>query len=158
MIWFILIGLIIITTIIFTLMGLLIDPEFLYANIITGFLLLMIGVPLVANIISLKSESKQFEYLDVNIENKLSQINQMKKSFRNVQSGSQFNIDMVNKDLTLSIADKWADLERFIITKNNRIAQWQVNYDNRFWNHYYVKPPRTKPIILSDYLKEERSK
>lgn len=72
----------------------------------------------------------------------------MKQSYREIAAGSQVNIDLVNRDLTQSIAKEIRDLEQYINDVNRELARWKVTRKFWFWNCCMSSPPIEGPIML----------
>ena len=126
------------------------DTYFLSA----GFLLIIsiiVGAVTMDCVINWKSRAQEYQMLDALIQNKLEKIEMMKDSYKQITNETgQMNIDMVNRDLTLSITKQIEELEEFTYGVNREIARWHVKYKNRFWTTCFVKPPRTRPILIKD--------
>jgi len=105
-----------------------------------------------------QKKAKKYEFLDAFVSNKLAKIEMMKQSYRELAYEPEMNIDLVNKDLTSSIAGEIRDLEEFVNEYNVCLAEWTVKYRYRFWNTCFVPPPLDAPIELSRWVQPAPSR
>jgi hypothetical protein len=104
----------------------------------------MIFVPFITSIVILAvflgcrfdwyKDYEELKIASLNIENKIKAINVMKETYYNPPKNIQFNLDMVNKDLTKQINEKISKLTEYLNNYNLKTKQWNVHYRYRFWN------------------------
>jgi len=79
---------------------------------------------------------------DINVKNKLKIIEKTEQSFREMTtSGTEVNIDMVNKDFHSTIAQQYNALDEYVTKLNEDRAGWRIKYGRRFFSHCWAKPP-----------------
>jgi hypothetical protein len=98
-----------------------------------------------------KKKYEIFKNYDILIRNKVVKIQDMRKTYYNPPKGVQFNLDMVNKELSKQINEEIKDLTSFVNTYNQELLSWGISYQYRFWGACYTKPEGLKTINLKDY-------
>jgi len=93
-----------------------------------------------------------YSQYEIIIENKITKINEMRKTCYNPPKNVQFNLDMVNKELSQQINNEIKALEKGLNNINAIILKWEITYKYRFWNSCYKKPKGLKLFKLSDCL------
>jgi hypothetical protein len=103
---------------------------------------------------------EELKIYNILIENKIHAIKTMKQTYYNPPKNIQFNLDMVNKELTKQINEKISELTTTINDYNKNIKQWNVKYRYRFFNNCPIKleENKFKIIKLSDYNLELNKK
>lgn len=109
---------------------------------------IIVSCSVMHNVVKWQAKANVYSYLDVMIQNKLDKIEMMKQSYREIAAGSEVNIDLVNKDLTQSIAQEVRDLEEYINGKNVELAKWKVSRRYWLWNACMTDPPIEGPILM----------
>ena len=111
--------------------------------LLIGGLIWSISVP-----ISWAATAETHKTVDINIKNKLKIIEKTKKSFREMTTtGTEINIDMVNKNFHSTIAQQYNDLNTYVTKYNEFRARWRVKYKHRFFSHCWSKPPEEYIIL-----------
>jgi hypothetical protein len=96
---------------------------------------------------------EEYKIIHINIDNYVQTIKQMKKTYYEPPKNIQFNLDMVNKELTKQINEKLYKLTIMINQYNNDVKKWNVSYHYRFWNSCPIQLKEKEfPILkLSDF-------
>ena len=128
-----------------------------HGNYLVGGIALLFTATIIVGItlsvfVHWQAVQQRFSYLDTMVGNKLTKIEMMKQSYREIATASEVNVDMVNKDLTQEIASQIQDLEVYVNRYNLELYKWTMCYRYRFWTSCFTPPSREKPYELTEWV------